>query len=340
MFYVAVNDNVNYVINGQNKTLVVNSNTKASNMGYKIDIVILLFIVGLYFFNYLIALICAFTYIIYRTSIHFVSKKYFSSDIYKRKVRSVKVHVKRHNHVARSMKQLPSFFELYPTQDMAKKHINQHSNIVNVSLSVLRNVETDPVGYVIKYFNIDINNWSLSRLRTLYYNIHLLQKGQNILNNEKRKINQLFNHPWYINVYYLNKAHDDLGLYNPYIEVSFDQYIFRYRSPKGQSKHQFIIDFDEWLIKQMYFYMDNTIKYRKTAKYQRSLMTESLRKEILERDNYTCQNPLCGRSQHLEPDLILEIDHIIPVSKGGKTVRKNLQVLCRSCNRSKSNKII
>lgn len=31
----------------------------------------------------------------------------------------------------------------------------------------------------------------------------------------------------------------------------------------------------------------------------------------------------------------LEVDHIIPVSRGGKTVRENLQPLCVPCNRAK-----
>ena len=35
----------------------------------------------------------------------------------------------------------------------------------------------------------------------------------------------------------------------------------------------------------------------------------------------------------------MEFDHIIPLSKGGKTELKNLQILCRKCNRSKGNKI-
>lgn len=40
----------------------------------------------------------------------------------------------------------------------------------------------------------------------------------------------------------------------------------------------------------------------------------------------------CGSSENLE------IDHIVPVSKGGDSEPENLQVLCRSCNRSKRTK--
>ena len=59
---------------------------------------------------------------------------------------------------------------------------------------------------------------------------------------------------------------------------------------------------------------------------------------IVKRDDFTCCN--CGNSTYAEPNLLLEIDHIIPVSKGGRTVEDNLQTLCWKCNRSKSNKII
>ncbi|OON85411.1 HNH endonuclease [Oribacterium sp. C9] len=67
-------------------------------------------------------------------------------------------------------------------------------------------------------------------------------------------------------------------------------------------------------------------------------MTSKLRQQIKERDNYTCK--FCGNSTHKEPNLLLEIDHIIPVAKGGYTVEDNLQTLCWKCNRSKSDKIM
>ena len=67
---------------------------------------------------------------------------------------------------------------------------------------------------------------------------------------------------------------------------------------------------------------------------QRKLMTKELRNQIALRDNYTCQK--CGK--YMPDGVGLHIDHIIPLSKGGKSVSSNLQVLCSKCNGSKSNK--
>lgn len=69
---------------------------------------------------------------------------------------------------------------------------------------------------------------------------------------------------------------------------------------------------------------------------ERKKMTANLRKFILERDDYTCQ--YCGKSLHDDYNLKLEVDHIIPIDKGGKTDPSNLQTLCRKCNRSKGSK--
>jgi 5-methylcytosine-specific restriction endonuclease McrA len=66
-------------------------------------------------------------------------------------------------------------------------------------------------------------------------------------------------------------------------------------------------------------------------------MTTKLREQIKERDNYTCKS--CDISTHTERNLLLEIDHIMPLSKGGITSESNLQTLCWRCNRSKGAKV-
>ena len=63
----------------------------------------------------------------------------------------------------------------------------------------------------------------------------------------------------------------------------------------------------------------------------------SLRRQVYERDAYTCR--LCGvvgtGVTHTERIDGFEIDHITPNAAGGGIELDNLQVLCRKCNNSK-----
>lgn len=65
---------------------------------------------------------------------------------------------------------------------------------------------------------------------------------------------------------------------------------------------------------------------------ERKSINKKLRFEVLKRDKFTCQ--YCGKSA---PDVVLEIDHIKPVSKGGANDIMNLITSCKDCNRGKSN---
>lgn len=64
-------------------------------------------------------------------------------------------------------------------------------------------------------------------------------------------------------------------------------------------------------------------------------MRKSLRFEVFARDGFTCQ--YCGVQP---PDIILEVDHIHPVSKGGEDDLMNLITSCYACNRGKGSRII
>ena len=121
-------------------------------------------------------------------------------------------------------------------------------------------------------------------------------------------------------------------------DIFYPKYSFVYISAGGNSSMRSDILFNTYNLEKFIQYMSEKIKFNKSILGQRALMTTSLRKFILSRDNYTCKN--CGLSIENEPNLLLEIDHIIPISKGGLTTEENLQTLCWKCNRSKSNKLL
>jgi 5-methylcytosine-specific restriction endonuclease McrA len=58
------------------------------------------------------------------------------------------------------------------------------------------------------------------------------------------------------------------------------------------------------------------------------------RRNIFMRDQYTCQ--YCG---HKPKDDDLTIDHIIPKSRGGRTVWENVVLSCTRCNMKKSDRL-
>ncbi|NMF62757.1 HNH endonuclease [Brasilonema octagenarum UFV-OR1] len=59
-------------------------------------------------------------------------------------------------------------------------------------------------------------------------------------------------------------------------------------------------------------------------------MPASVRVSVLHKDGYKCV--FCGRSSQ---QVQLEVDHIVPFSKGGSNDLNNLQTLCTDCNRGK-----
>ena len=67
---------------------------------------------------------------------------------------------------------------------------------------------------------------------------------------------------------------------------------------------------------------------------KRKPISNKLKHQVWRRDNFTCL--FCGKT-NIEVDL--EVDHRIPVSKGGATIISNLQTLCITCNRKKGDRV-
>lgn len=107
-----------------------------------------------------------------------------------------------------------------------------------------------------------------------------------------------------------------------------------YISPKGRSTY---VEHKEYSIVQVKSRLEEFQRKKESRSFsyiERGKMTPKLRYQVLQRDGHRCA--ICGRSA--EDGVTLEVDHIFPVSKGGKTELNNLRTLCRDCNRGKGSK--
>jgi hypothetical protein len=108
-----------------------------------------------------------------------------------------------------------------------------------------------------------------------------------------------------------------------------------YVSPKGKNSYRKSLSYSYGKTAELVDLVHYQLEKRKTKDYQRTLMSASLRYDILLRDGFKCQ--ICGAS--MKDGATLHVDHIIPVSKGGETEANNLRTLCDRCNLGKRDKI-
>lgn len=99
---------------------------------------------------------------------------------------------------------------------------------------------------------------------------------------------------------------------------------------------------DDWIKIDTYITLNNYRKWEKekgSSSYLDSSedssknrhISQSVKDDVWNRDGGVCVQ--CGSNQNIE------FDHIIPHSKGGSNTYRNIQLLCETCNRSKSDKI-
>ena len=81
------------------------------------------------------------------------------------------------------------------------------------------------------------------------------------------------------------------------------------------------------------FFTDKEI-WNAICRVERGKVSNKMRFSIYKRDGYRCRK--CGITDRYST---LEIDHIIPIAKGGKSIYNNLQTLCHNCNKNKGNSI-
>ena len=204
-----------------------------------------------------------------------------------------------------------------------------------------RKVFDDTISSFCEFFTVEINKETLEKLEKTLNDFLAVEEGKKLLERQRDEIIKKIRKelPYFIRRFTgIQRLSRKLGFKDIDLKDSyFPTYTFGYISPRGvkDDYHDFILNIQN--LNELIKYLSQKIKFKKSVAGQRALMTPKLREKIKERDGYTCQ--ICGLSNKDEPNLLLEIDHIIPLSKGGMTTEGNLQTLCWRCNRSKGAKI-
>lgn len=219
------------------------------------------------------------------------------------------------------------------------QNVKYAPNIYDCSRTVCDNARKQPFKYICKYFNIKTNEESLEQFENVLNNFTSAEEGKTLLINKKNEImNSISNDiSWLVKGLYNKKLEKELGFSEfRFNELYFPTFSFRYISAGGNSGTKFDVVMDISMLERFINYLADLVKFKKSIEGQRQLMTPKLRKYIIGRDHNTCQQ--CSNSTAIEPNLLLEVDHKVPVSKGGITTESNLQTLCWKCNRSKGAK--
>lgn len=212
--------------------------------------------------------------------------------------------------------------------------------VYSCSRTVCDNSRKNPMQYVCKYFGFKADEDTLAVFEQMLNDFVAVEDGRKGLVAQRSEILDGISNevPSIIRKFSAKRLEKELGFET--VDLSdawYPRFVFQYVSSGGNASTENTIVMDVSNLEAMVNYLNGRIKWKKSAAYQRSLMTRSLRSSILVRDNHTCQ--YCGVSLADEPHLLLEVDHIVPVSKGGLTSMDNLQTLCWRCNRSKGAKV-
>ena len=201
------------------------------------------------------------------------------------------------------------------------------------SSSIVSNASNNAVKYLIKYSNITNSKECLEDIDFCINYMELL--NELCANMKKLQANMEMQLPVIIRLFTKKEKlpYTICSVNYEIAKIKRPEFCFSYVSPAGRSGRSYTIKATLELLKNVRAEIGYKLSKTEHSKTQRNAMTNDLREAIKKRDNYTCC--LCGNSIFKEPNLLLEVDHIIPVSKGGRTEAGNLQTLCWRCNRAK-----
>lgn len=198
-----------------------------------------------------------------------------------------------------------------------KKFRKENIHLFNASKNLSRSIQnlSELISYCKKCQNRDYTIWELSE-RSLVYRCDVCKRKSTLQNEEVTNIFNNYN-------YYL-KLRDYCKAIEKKINIvwekfNFDTTKFNVNTPLHRG-----ITFKGLRTQQL---DESNDKIEKRSRR----ISQTTKDKVWRRDEGKCVG--CGSNEKLE------FDHIIPFSKGGSNTYRNIQLLCESCNRSKSDTI-
>lgn len=235
--------------------------------------------------------------------------------------------------------ELASFENTSAWKNRRDRNVAEYApHVHNASLQIVRNASADPLKYLMKYFSIKADQATLADAQRVAADISRLEEAVANVKGREVAITARIDPPSFILKHYSTEFWNHVGVHLTPIAVPYPRYKFQYTSAGGNSGQTTSIELNTPTLDALCAILVDRIRWTKSTAGQRALMTSRLRTLIKERDRYTCRT--CGVSLAMEPHLLLEVDHVVPISRGGQSVPENLQTLCWKCNRSKGAKVL
>lgn len=208
---------------------------------------------------------------------------------------------------------------------------------ISCGSSVVSGASQNPLKYIMKYSNIDNSSDDIERLEFMHRYMTRYDKFLSEMALLSAVMQARF--PLMFRIISSKKkiSWRVLGLNYGLSKYNMPTLSFHYSSPTGKSQRSCSVKIDATVMELIIAEVQEKVSKKGHSRAQRAAMSNDLREAIKRRDNYTrCK---CGNSVYKEPNLLLEVDYIVPISKGGKTEADSLQTLCWRCNRAKSDRL-
>lgn len=202
--------------------------------------------------------------------------KYYDSNDFTQIKERMKKQIKEYNEFNSFLSETRHY--IYNKQ----KEITDHSTYYS-TLTVYKNAQLDPYKYLVKYFFKDktIDENKLQIIESILQKYNTIEKTYSILQSEYYAIEKYINSNMYFGAYvFSDMTMKKLGSQKlpQFNRDYYMSYHFSYTSPTDRNHYSYDIVLNEPELIKFAEYLNNQIKYRKSAKYQRQLMTPPIKR--------------------------------------------------------------